>query len=65
MITNLFIVWVPYLWVEVVAVFITCLPPFVVFIQMIQHHDKVEYREKLYKTYMIFGTLGLVLYAAA
>ena len=65
LIISLAVIWIPFFWTEVIASYITYLPPFVVFVQMIQNDDKAEYREKLYKTYMIFGSLGLVLTAAS
>ena len=53
----LFVCWLPMLWIESVALLITFLPPFIVFYQMTQHHDDVEHRHKLFKTYMTFGVI--------
>ena len=57
MLIVLIFVWLPLLWLYTLTNFISFLPPFIVLIQMANHDDDAEHRNKLYKTYLIFTVI--------
>ena len=64
MLMSLVYIAYPYMWVYSIVAWITYLPSFIALVRMIAHtglSDEVEYRRKLYKTFAIFGSLGLIL----
>ena len=62
MIINCYTFFMPIFWMTGVTLFATLAVPFIVFVQMCQHHDKPEYRHKLHDTYRLFAIfIGLPL----
>ena len=66
MILNAYTFILPVFWMSGLCLYLAIVPPFVVFIQMMQSDDKPEMRHRLHDTYRLFAIfIGLPAYIFA